>query len=700
MCLFGLAARATPAVVVTPDGTRHVFVRFSDNSIHYITLNTLGQWGQWQPLGGWVIADPAAVVDAGGRVHVFHKGSNNDVFQNTLNNGVWTGWASLGGALAPDESGMAAVVWPDGKLEIIGTKNVSGTYYATFRGQTAAPSATAPRGTWGTWVNKTSMSMAPGATVTAARMQNGYPQVFMRGSDNTAYRSMASSAGWAAWGSIGILTTSDVAVAVDPSGRHHAFVRGTNGSVYSAYQTAANGSTWSVWTTTAGGAMTPGTRLSAAYHTRGPGLGIGTAVRLGQADGRLWNHTSDATGNTFGGTQRCGLYPNHPGSGEAAIFEDYNGYLVVVAADMDGVYQYTRETAPGVFDGTWQDVAAPVVEPFSLVMMGDTQGTTWWACATPEIDSPTETRTQYQIGVDKYFKPMVNWIVNQRFALDARYVIHVGDVNEWGDSDASWTATKSAMALFGSKVPYAIAPGNHDQDGWCRTSGVSCMASAASAGTGYTKFHAKFPPNTTDAQSLPPYPSSTQAFNRAYTFHAGGTDWLLITLTYENTVLGAGDTTSYLDSWKAGALVWAKNLVNQYPDRQVIITYHHSIAYDLSGWSAEGQVLFDEIAKPSSNVVLILGGHTANEGTVVGTATDGHKVYGLMFDPMPSTSSGSTGCPENTRLRLLSFDPASSSLTTRYIKTHGCTGAPDSSTACATSGAVTYPFTFKPRAAK
>ena len=59
------------------------------------------------------------------------------------------------------------------------------------------------------------------------------------------------------------------------------------------------------------------------------------------------------------------------------------------------------------------------------------------------------------------FESRVNWIVDHLESERIFFVSHVGDIVDF-KSPQQWTLASNLMARLDGKVPYGIAPGNHD----------------------------------------------------------------------------------------------------------------------------------------------------------------------------------------------------------------------------------------------
>ena len=69
-----------------------------------------------------------------------------------------------------------------------------------------------------------------------------------------------------------------------------------------------------------------------------------------------------------------------------------------------------------------------------------------------------------QIYAEKFpglFVAQTAWIARNKDKYDIRYVLHLGDITN-GNTQREWRHVQDAFAELDGKVPYALAPGNHD----------------------------------------------------------------------------------------------------------------------------------------------------------------------------------------------------------------------------------------------
>jgi len=273
-------------------------------------------------------------------------------------------------------------------------------------------------------------------------------------------------------------------------------------------------------------------------------------------------------------------------------------------------------------------------EAFSLIVMPDTQ-------------------VQVYKWPDDYYAQM-RWVAANVVPLNVRYVIHIGDVVEgcvYGLTAAQiedqWKRARAGIDLIEGKVPYVLAIGNHDFDGW----GIPCDPSNTDFGAGITKtnrvasnFNRYFPRSRYAA-----WPTFGGTFpddlndNSFHLFTAGGTDWMIVTLKYQPT---------------DAELAWARGVVEAHPDRQVIVSTHSYLSGN-GKRSPDGDRVWNNLGKLYPNVSFILSGHINSKRQ---TSVGDHRntVYEIMSDYQTYSDRN-----RNTFVRVMAFDPAAKTVSVR-----------------------------------
>lgn len=302
------------------------------------------------------------------------------------------------------------------------------------------------------------------------------------------------------------------------------------------------------------------------------------------------------------------------------------------------------------------DITAATPEPagavFSIAVLPDTQ---------QETTSASNTK----------FANRTTWLADNRAALNLKYVLHTGDVVNWGWLVPSqFTVAKSAIKrLSDAGIPYALTIGNHD------TAAVGWNGKAGSSGYGGSAYaynpECKVRLTSAECRSRL-LVRKTAAFNQAFpvaslksvggtfeagkvdnlwtTFEAGGTKWLVLTL----------------ELWpRTGVVDWAKKVVASHPDFNVVVQTHSyltssgSIDQTNGGYGANsGQYLFDNLISRYANIKMVFSGHTGSASRRVDTGVQGNRIVSYL----QAFHSNKTN-----PVRIVTINSASGLVTTRIV---------------------------------
>jgi len=218
------------------------------------------------------------------------------------------------------------------------------------------------------------------------------------------------------------------------------------------------------------------------------------------------------------------------------------------------------------------------------------------------------------------FRNRMDWLANNKDSLDLRQIIHTGDKVNWGWLDPSQLicASDAYRAVDNAKIPYISSIGNHD------TAAVGVGGSAYDATRtsllvrDTSAFNKYFPvKRSKDLVTFEP----DKVDNAYQTFTAAGKKWLVISLEFcPRTV----------------AINWAKTVVEQHLDYNVIISTHSYISGSGSiGGSAEygensPQYLYDNLIKVYPNIRFVFCGHVDAAGKREDIGINGNKIVTVL----------------------------------------------------------------------
>jgi len=272
---------------------------------------------------------------------------------------------------------------------------------------------------------------------------------------------------------------------------------------------------------------------------------------------------------------------------------------------------------------------------------------------------------------DPRFRGRMQWLADHRAQLDLRFVMHIGDVTNWGWLVPSQyqIASDAYAPLERAGIPYTIAIGNHDTRavGWNGVDGYGGSAYAQNP-----ECLERFPAEECDTRKLVMH---TEEFNEVFpvsrfdhvggvfepgksdnmftTYRAGGRDWLVLSL----------------ELWpREEAVAWAKQVVASHPHHNVIVQTHSYLEGDLSltqddgGYGhTSGQYLFDELVSQYPNIKLVFSGHTGQAGHRTDVGVHGNTIHSFL-----QTFHSNTANP----VRLVEVDTRRGTLSTRVVGPH------------------------------
>ena len=249
---------------------------------------------------------------------------------------------------------------------------------------------------------------------------------------------------------------------------------------------------------------------------------------------------------------------------------------------------------------------------FTIVVLPDTQG--------------------YTQDYPWIFDNQTKWIVENKEALNIVFVTQLGDLVNIPYNMTQWNNANKSLNILNGNVPYAISPGNHDQWNGSYATYFSYF--------GYERFC-----NRTWYVGEYPAENNTNSYQL---FSAAGDDYIIFHIQYDPS---------------DDMLLWASTVIDQYPNKRVIVATHDYIQGPTSPdcRSEIGERIWHTLIKPHSDqIFLVLCGHASTQSTLVDTV-NGNVVYQLLSD-YQYWNNTKTGY-----LRLLTFCPAQDKI---FVKTY------------------------------
>lgn len=225
-------------------------------------------------------------------------------------------------------------------------------------------------------------------------------------------------------------------------------------------------------------------------------------------------------------------------------------------------------------------------------------------------------------GISKgLFANRSRWLAENSEKFDLRYVIHTGDVVNWGDADESQlvVASDAMKILDDAGIPVIYSLGNHD------TAAVGVGGSAADPSN--TKARLR------DTTAFNKYFSTTRypdlitrekgKVDNAYVlFEAGGVKWMILSL----------------ELWpRTEVIEWANTVVEAHPNHNVIVSTHSyidangNILSSNGGYGANSPIyLFNTFIKKHVNIKMVFSGHAGQSAVGTSKGVNGNKIVNIL----------------------------------------------------------------------
>lgn len=244
------------------------------------------------------------------------------------------------------------------------------------------------------------------------------------------------------------------------------------------------------------------------------------------------------------------------------------------------------------------------------------------------------------------FDAQTAWIAANRVSRNIVYVGQLGDCVENADHlggpdpEIEWKRAQTAMATIEDPalttlpqgIPFGICVGNHEQTPFNSATGTTIyynkyFGSTHFAGRDYYGGH---------------YGSNND--NHYQVFSASGIDFMVISLEF--------DLSPAFDA-PGGALDWAEDLVQNNPEKKIIVMTHYVMGED-AVLGQQGEPIYERL-KVYPNFSFLMGGHVSSLTGGEAKRTDiyqGNRVHSILSDYQARAFGG------NGLLRIYEFDPS------------------------------------------
>jgi GH25 family lysozyme M1 (1,4-beta-N-acetylmuramidase) len=190
-------------------------------------LSALAGFPPWGSLGGTLTSGPAAASWAPDRLDLFVRGTDGALWHKWSSNGQWSGYESLGGAIASG-TGPAAVSWSPDRIDVL----VQGTDGQLWHKWWS--------GGWSAWEP---LGCALTSSPAVASWAWGRLDVLARGTDGSVWH-LWYAGGWSRWEPLGGAGGSAPAATSWGAGRLDLFIAGAGGGLRHRW---FDGGAWSGW---------------------------------------------------------------------------------------------------------------------------------------------------------------------------------------------------------------------------------------------------------------------------------------------------------------------------------------------------------------------------------------------------------------------------------------------------------------------
>ncbi len=214
----------------------------------------------------------------------------------------------------------------------------------------------------------------------------------------------------------------------------------------------------------------------------------------------------------------------------------------------------------------------------------------------------------------------LKWIRENRSNLNAKFVIHVGDIVQNPGKKEEWQLASQAFKTLDGVLPYSFSIGNHDMDVATRDK------------TLYRQF---FPLQR--FRSSPAYRGSSSEKHSDQLYHefrVGDLKFLILCLDYQPDEF---------------SLTWANTVVAAHPSHRVIVNTHAYL--NANERMPDGERIWNKFVRKHKNIFMVVCGHL-RVGRRVARGDHGNTVHELMGNYQGHPNGG------NGWLRLMRFHPS------------------------------------------
>lgn len=220
-----------------------------------------------------------------------------------------------------------------------------------------------------------------------------------------------------------------------------------------------------------------------------------------------------------------------------------------------------------------------------------------------------------------------DWLASIADTENLQMVLNVGDITD-NNTTRNWEHSLEAYNRIKGVTPYICAPGNHDYS-------YDFSVKYRNA----TNMNKYFPLSMFEGMTTS---EGVSTFGGAYEANAIENTW------QEFTVCGHKYLVLALELFpRDSVLTWASEVVSSHPEHQVIVLTHgydtglgtliNSVDYSFIDEGNSGRQLWDKFVSQHTNIIMVICGHTSNNGTgniryTVATGKNGNEVKQFMIN--------------------------------------------------------------------
>lgn len=183
----------------------------------------------------------------------------------------------------------------------------------------------------------------------------------------------------------------------------------------------------------------------------------------------------------------------------------------------------------------------------------------------------------YSKSYPEIYNMTSQWFVDNRDALNLKYIFHLGDIVDNFDQPYQWeNATAAMKRLDEAGVPYGIMTGNHD----------------VGQGNDYTSFYKYFGESRYEKN---PWYGGSYKNNRGHydLIEANGNEYIMLSMGW-----GIGEEE----------VAWMNQVLKEHENRTAIL-FVHDYLNEGSTRTTQGEMLYEKVVKPNKNVRMVMNGH-------------------------------------------------------------------------------------------